>query len=82
MDKFLIQGGYRYVVKSPCWEQKCCSPTVGSLYLNRKTNHTPQCPRYPRCPGYAVIVGEPGVKVDLVSNHTWRVQASQVRPLI
>lgn len=81
MDKFLIQGGYPLSGEvTPAGNKNAALPLLAACILTDKPIILHNVPDIRDVQDMRFLLESLGVRVELVSNHTWRVQASQVRP--
>ena len=81
MDKFLIQGGYPLSGEvTHAGNKNAALPLLAACILTEKPITLHNVPEIRDVQSMRLLLESLGVKVELVTNHTWRIQASQVRP--
>jgi len=81
MQKFTIEGGHplRGDV-TPAGNKNAALPMLAACLLTEEPVILHNVPEIRDVNDMRALLGSLGVKIDTIGNHTWRVQASQVRP--
>jgi UDP-N-acetylglucosamine 1-carboxyvinyltransferase len=81
MEKFIIQGGYPLQGEvTPAGNKNAALPLLAACLLTEEPVILHNLPEIQDVAAMRSLVESLGVLIEPVSNHTWKIQASQVRP--
>jgi UDP-N-acetylglucosamine 1-carboxyvinyltransferase len=81
MEKFLIQGGIRLKGEiTPSGNKNAALPLLAACLLTDEPVILHNVPDIRDVQAMRLLLESLGVQIEKISNHTWRIQASQVRP--
>ena len=81
MEKLIIQGGYPLQGEiTPAGNKNAALPLLAACLLTEEPVILHNLPEIRDVATMRSLVESLGVRIELVSDHTWKIQASQVRP--
>lgn len=81
MDKFVIQGGYPLQGEiTPAGNKNAALPMLAACLLTEEPVILHNVPEISDLHAMRSLLESLGVAIETVGNHTWRIQAGQVRP--
>ena len=81
MEKFIIQGGKQLMGEvTPSGNKNAALPLLAACLLTKEPVVLHNIPEIRDVQAMRLLLESLGVQIENISNHTWRIQASQVRP--
>jgi UDP-N-acetylglucosamine 1-carboxyvinyltransferase len=81
MDKFIIEGGYPLRGDiSPAGNKNAALPLLSACLLTNEPVVLHNVPEISDVQDMRALLESLGVKIDLISNHSWKIQASEICP--
>ena len=81
MDKFVIHGGVPLSGEvTPSWNKNAALPLLAACLLTDQPVIIHNVPEIQDVQNMRLLLESLGVSIDSIGNHTWRIQAADVRP--